>query len=254
MCLLIALVDCVPGCPLVIGANREEFHDRPSSPPALLDTRPTIWGGRDLRGGGTWLGVNQYGLVAAVTNRPGPIRPEARSRGLLCLDALRTLRTPSPGAAAEALEKSLKERPYNPFNLFACDGNQGFLIAHEHETHFSGIPRGLSLVPNGDMNDPASPRVWRAQELLADLAFGGPDDAVAALAGILADHESGVPFRDMICLHGIESGTVSSSILAVWPRRIGQSRYLHVQGKPCEKPYGDYSFLLQHESSGGGPE
>src|SRR5262249_10657645 len=89
-CTLIALHHCIDRAPLVIAANRDEFLDRPAEGPALRE----IAGGRivaprDVRAGGTWLGVNALGVFAALTNRrtsePDPVR---RSRGLLVLDAL----------------------------------------------------------------------------------------------------------------------------------------------------------------------
>src|SRR6266536_3537682 len=55
--------------PLIIAANRDEHYDRPSAPPALLNTQPKIIAGRDLRAGGTWLGVNETGLIAGILNR-----------------------------------------------------------------------------------------------------------------------------------------------------------------------------------------
>lgn len=242
MCLFIALLDCVPGCPLIIGANREEFYDRPSAPPGKILGHPSTWGGRDLRQGGTWLGVNEHGLVAAVTNRPGTVRPKARSRGLLCLDVLASA---SVEDALQSIQTALKDNEFSPFNLFVGDGSEGFAISHHHSTTISRLDRGLCLIPNGEVNDVRMPRVRRAQSLLADLTVSGPDQAVTALEKVLSDHESGVPFRDMICVHGTESGTVSSSILAIWPERMEQSRYLHLQGKPCEKTYKDYSFLFR---------
>jgi len=234
----------VPGCPLIIGANREEYYDRPSQSPRLLHPSPAIWGGRDLRAGGTWLGVNEHGLVAAVTNRPGPPRPESRSRGLLCLE---TLHASSADEAAQSLETQLRRDHYSPLNCFVGDGVKSFLLAHDDGDAFLWLREGLWLVPNGDLNDPEMPRVRRAQALLVDRSFTGVDDAIRALESVLADHESGVPFRDMICLHGVASGTVSSSILAVWPRRMEQSRYLHLQGKPCEQSYRDYGHLFRDE-------
>lgn len=246
MCLLVTLFDSVPGCPLVIGANREEFYSRSSQAPAKLHDSPSIWGGRDLRAGGTWLGVNQYGLVSAITNRPGQSHGRARSRGLLCLDVLAAS---SAGEAAKILQTLCAREVYNPFNLFVSDGKQAFLLTSEDSGTFLPLQPGLWLIPNGEVNDLSSPRVRRAQSLLADLSMTGPDAALAALQRILSDHESGVSFQDMICHHGVDRGTVSSSILAIWPARMDQSRYLHIEGKPCEKAYSDYSHLFREDFS-----
>ena len=86
MCTLAIYFRMLPDYPLVVAANRDEQYDRPSAPPQRLDTVPTIIAGRDLRAGGTWLGINRHGLLAAMLNRRingGLPAPDARSRGLL---------------------------------------------------------------------------------------------------------------------------------------------------------------------------
>ena len=92
VCTLAIYFRMLPDYPLVVAANRDEQYDRPSAPPQRLDTVPTIIAGRDLRAGGTWLGINRHGLLAAMLNRRisgGHVAaPDARSRGLLCMDLL----------------------------------------------------------------------------------------------------------------------------------------------------------------------
>src|SRR3972149_2161482 len=88
MCTLIAMLGTVPGYPLVVAMNRDEFYDRPSLPPELREGARRIVCPRDERADGTWIGVNAEGLVAAVSNRfAGPPDPQARARGLLCLES-----------------------------------------------------------------------------------------------------------------------------------------------------------------------
>ena len=86
--------------PLIVAANRDEHYDRPSAAPSLIETTPKIIAGRDLRAGGTWLGVNSAGLMVGVLNRHldgnSPVA-DARSRGLLCMELLRCMSS----AAAE---------------------------------------------------------------------------------------------------------------------------------------------------------
>ncbi|MGH7783160.1 MAG: NRDE family protein, partial [Candidatus Binatia bacterium] len=69
-----------------MAANRDEHYDRPSAAPAILCHDPVILAGRDLRAGGTWLGINQHGLVIGILNRrttTGTIaQSKYRSRGL----------------------------------------------------------------------------------------------------------------------------------------------------------------------------
>jgi uncharacterized protein with NRDE domain len=73
---------------LIIAANRDESRSRPSGPLQVIDDCGSV-GGKDLRSGGTWLGVNKAGLFVAVTNRAEPAGVEASySRGLVALEAL----------------------------------------------------------------------------------------------------------------------------------------------------------------------
>ena len=92
MCTLILLDRVVPGFPVVVAANRDEFFARPAAPPALFPStegKPAYLAPQDLEAGGTWMGVNASGLFVGLTNRPVAVRdPSARSRGLLVLDAL----------------------------------------------------------------------------------------------------------------------------------------------------------------------
>ena len=82
----------LPQSPLLIAANRDEQYDRPSAPPQLLGKEPKFIAGRDLRAGGTWLGANEHGVIAAMLNRrinsQNVAFADARSRGLLCIDLL----------------------------------------------------------------------------------------------------------------------------------------------------------------------
>src|SRR5437016_3930631 len=76
--------------PVVIAANRDEFFARPTIGPTVIARNPEVVGGKDLQAGGTWLGINDRGIVAGLLNRRSdlPARPDAHSRGLLCLQAL----------------------------------------------------------------------------------------------------------------------------------------------------------------------
>jgi len=76
--------------PIVLAANRDEFHARPTREADFWPDQPEILAGRDLQAGGTWLGVHRNGRFAALTNFRGPDgNPiKGRSRGLLVLDYL----------------------------------------------------------------------------------------------------------------------------------------------------------------------
>ena len=71
MCLIL-LAWRVPGRhPLVVAANRDEFHARPAAPATFWPDQPAILAGRDLEARGTWMGISRGGRFAAVTNYRG---------------------------------------------------------------------------------------------------------------------------------------------------------------------------------------
>ena len=92
MCTLVALHAVHPAAPLVVAANRDEFHARASVPPAVLHEVPRVVAGRDAEKGGTWLGACSSGLFVGLTNQrewAAKPRDALRSRGEVTLAALR---------------------------------------------------------------------------------------------------------------------------------------------------------------------
>lgn len=115
MCLILLAWDAHPDYRLIVAANRDEFYARPTAPAAWWPELPGVLAGRDLEGGGTWLGVDRKGRWAALTNfrDPADRRESARSRGLLVRDYLAGEAAPIAyleGVAATAGD-------YRPFNL-----------------------------------------------------------------------------------------------------------------------------------------
>ena len=94
--------------PLLLVANRDEYYARPTLP---LQTwkGASIFAGKDLQAGGTWLGLGRGGRLAALTNVRDSRnqRDSAPSRGALvtkithigeCCQATALAQT-EPGAA-----------------------------------------------------------------------------------------------------------------------------------------------------------
>lgn len=120
MCLVLLAFNVHADIPLLIAANRDEFHSRPTREAGWWSDQPDIIAGRDLQAGGTWLGVHRQGRFAIVTNFRGAERRKSnlRSRGHLVTGFLQSNRPP-----LEYLG-SIKTEDYAGFNLLVGDGAQ----------------------------------------------------------------------------------------------------------------------------------
>ncbi len=114
MCLILVAWRWHARHPLVVAANRDEFHGRPAERAAFWKDSPDILAGRDLQARGTWMGVSRNGRFAAVTNYRGGAEPGAAvSRGALVTRYL-------GGASVEDLARD--QAQFSGFNLLASDG------------------------------------------------------------------------------------------------------------------------------------
>lgn len=119
MCLVVVARATAARYPFVLAANRDELHARPALPAGWWPEPPHIFGGRDLLAGGTWLGVDRRGRVAAVTNvRDGTPREAPRSRGELVLDYLNDDKTAATFASASVMDGGR----FAAFSLLLFDG------------------------------------------------------------------------------------------------------------------------------------
>ena len=160
MCTLVILRRPGHAWPVLIGANRDEMIDRPWQPPGRhWPDRPEVVAGLDVQAGGSWLGVNDWGVVAAVLNRHGSLgpAPDQRSRGELVLEALDHA---DAVAAAEALSH-LDPAAYRTFNLIIADERDGFWLRNAAGTRIELRPLkdGLSMIAAGELDDIGSRRI-----------------------------------------------------------------------------------------------
>jgi uncharacterized protein with NRDE domain len=133
MCLVLLAWQVVPEIPLVVAANRDEFHGRKAAPAAFWRDEPSILAGRDLQALGTWMGVSRSGRFAAVTNYRGAREPSApHSRGSLVTGFLAGRL--SPGKYFETLDI----KSYSGFNLLAADEKELWWLSNR-----DGTPRRL---------------------------------------------------------------------------------------------------------------
>src|SRR5688500_7573455 len=126
MCLLALFFRAVPDAAVVVGANREEAYARQGPPPRVLDGTVRAVAGLDPVAGGTWLGVNGHGVLAAVTNRPRSVVPDRpRSRGLLVRDLLGCA---SARAAADQAARELDGGQYAGCNVLCVDADAAYVL------------------------------------------------------------------------------------------------------------------------------
>lgn len=117
MCLIVVGWRVHPDFPLVVAANRDEFHARPTAVANYWADAPEVIGGRDLEAGGTWLGITRSGRFAAVTNVREPNATKGlHSRGRLTQDFLE-----GQHSAADHIGR-IEMGDYAGFNLLAGDG------------------------------------------------------------------------------------------------------------------------------------
>jgi hypothetical protein len=243
MCLVAVFFRVVDDAPVVVGANREEFYARGGEPPQLLPGSCRIIGGRDPTAGGTWLGVNEHGVLIAVTNRFKTKLPsQPRSRGLLARELLECA---SARQAVEQAVRALDGGPYAGCNFLIADHERAMAVHAGEWLHLSPLPAGIHvLTSTRDVDDAADPRIEFSLSWLNRRKYASAAECLAAL-GPLCSYTGAPP----ICLHGDTRGTVSSSLIAL-RHPTGPAVYLHAQGPPDRTEYADYSLLLRQRDNG----
>jgi len=247
MCTLIALHRRVPGFPLVIAANRDEYLDRPAAAPSLWPGGSLpIAAPRDLQAGGTWLGLNAAGVFAGLTNRPIE-RPDPgrRSRGHVVVEALRA------GSATEAARalSLLAAGAYNPFNLCVADREDAYVVVYDEKPTLHRLAPGVHVIGNADPDDRAVPKIARLLDRAEEAARRPRADLFDDLARICRGHEDDGHSRASACIHLGAYGTRSSTLL-----RMGDDpdddAWRWAEGPPCAATYRDITGLLHVLASG----
>jgi uncharacterized protein with NRDE domain len=243
MCIFSVAYRAWPDYPIFVLTNRDESTERPTlSPRAFEPTTPkgARWfGGADERAGGTWFGVNERGLLVAVTNRKTASVPaNARSRGLLCRDLLECK---SVKSALDRLGTELSTQAYAGFNLILLNAKRGFVVEVTDESRMLELKSGIHTIGNGHLDAADDPRVQRTQAMVGEMIETGGrkwTDWVEKAKAICRAHAEGE--APGICLHGEGWGTVGSTIVGL-PLDSRQSVYHYAAGPPCRTPYVDYS-------------
>ena len=277
VCLLIALFGVVPDVPLLIAANRDEMYQRPADPITVLRAaQPRILGGRDEVAGGTWLAVNEHGVVAGLTNQPTGARdPAKRSRGEL---PLAFAAYPDAKTAVTEVCARLDPADYNPCWMLVGDRHGLFSVdlSGGHPAGVEELPPGRYVLENAPLRRPSA-KQQRVAGLVAALdgaglggtgldgagrdgaGLGGEelDGAArveAGLAAVLRDHQPATgpePARpgrlarpaelSAPCVHTERYGTRSAMIVSVG--QAGEPQVRVAAGPPCVTPLLDVTGM-----------
>ncbi|WP_100657235.1 NRDE family protein [Alteromonas flava] len=236
MCILFIAVNQHAKYPLIIAANRDEFHQRPTQHSQYWPNNPDLLAGIDLQGGGTWMGVTRHGKFAALTNIRDPHRnnPEARTRGELVANFL-TCNTSIDNYLEDIKPDNHK---YNGYNLLLADlpsldlRTYNNYLCEEHR-----LTEGYYGLSNASLDVPW-PKIQRGKHALQSYCETHADINTDALFAILADStladdaqlpQTGVPHiwekrLSSIFITGDDYGTRASTLLFV--SRAGTVKWL----------------------------
>ena len=183
MCLILLSFNTHADDSLIVAANRDEYYNRPASPLAFWREAPHVLAGRDLRGGGTWLGVTRTGRIAALTNfrDPSAIMENAPSRGLLVRNFLEGVE--SPQNYLKRIRTNAHQ--YNPFNLLL--GDRSALYYHSNRNdEIRRLESGIYGLSNHLLDTPW-PKVQKGRESLETLIKNRKRVLPEDIFGILTD-------------------------------------------------------------------
>lgn len=144
MCLILFGFDPASHRPLLVAANRDEFHQRPSAQADFWHDHDHVMAGRDLEAGGTWLGCTSTGRFAALTNFSHPDDgPRPKSRGLLVQNFL------TGRVSSAAYADDLVGEDYAGFNLIVFDGEE--LVYTSNKGHGDVLKPGYYGLSNAEL-------------------------------------------------------------------------------------------------------
>ena len=186
MCLLVLAWRAHPRYRLIVAANRDEFHERPTAPLAKWPEPNDILAGQDLRAGGTWLGLDRHRRFGAVTNFRELQRPRrsAPSRGALVPAFLAQNDSPD-----EFLTRLETDAPgYSGLNLLISDSDQLWYASNRLDQFARSLPPGVYGLSNEFLDTPW-PKLRRVQQGFEAWLGTASDHPVSELFDLLADRQ-----------------------------------------------------------------
>jgi len=253
MCLILFSWQTHPRYPLVVAANRDEFHDRPTTAAGFWEDAPDILAGRDIQAGGTWLGINRTGRFAAISNyRESLFKPSKLeySRGHLVRDFL--LDNSTSTSYAEHLQARASH--YRGFNLLLGDSEKVFYVSNRTEGPISVDPGSHGL--SNHLLNTDWPKVHKGRTRM-DAVLENEHIDPEQLLELLADKSAASPTRlsteelrsepekmtKMIFIDSPVYGTRSSTVLLL--DRNGEMIFVERQFDAGGKPAGTKSHKLR---------
>lgn len=251
MCILFVAINAHPQYPLIICANRDEFHHRPTAPAHFWLPEQTLLAGKDMQAGGTWFGVNKRGQIAGVTNLRLPLNSQQamRSRGELITKALSSSSLISPNWLFEHCDD------YLPFNLVFGQGTDLYCFnSMSRET--VKLTNGFHAISNGALDD-IWPKMAKGQQALETLINQSQEINPQALIQLMRDDslpkDSDLPNTGVglewerrlaaIYIRHPDYGTRSTSILLQDTRGIHFTE-VRYDGKGRQLGQQDFHFTL----------
>lgn len=246
MCLIAFAWQPTPQLKLLMAANRDEFHGRPSLPLKPWADDPELLAGRDATAMGTWLGVSTRGRIAAVTNVRLPTMEAAglRSRGALPVAFLQG--SESPGAHRDRLLPALAD--YGPCNLLIADAQEACYLSNRPGIAPQTLQPGVYGLSNAALDTPWPKTVAlkaAVQRWLDAGALGDTEALFTALANAESPPDAALPdtgvglarerFVAPAFIRGREYGTRCSTL--VWVTASGEGRII-------ERRFGPEGVLL----------
>jgi uncharacterized protein with NRDE domain len=237
MCVAAVAWNTHPRWHLVCVGNRDEFHDRPAAP--LARWHNGIIAGRDLTGGGTWLGVHEAGRFALVTNfrQPEGPQPNRPSRGQMVVDLLEG-RTPDHLAQM------------NSFNVIHADGDEAGYLTNVPDVRWVPLMPGIHGLSNGGFHD-RWPKTQQLEAALADWLTQGADDLAPLLDAARAKtpdpalarpSEGPEPRFAPVFIRDAQYGTRCSTVIAI--DRKGAGTIVERRFDPAGNATGETRFTF----------
>lgn len=223
MCILFIAVQQHKEYPLIIAANRDEFFSRPTLSSHWWNTPSPVLSGIDSQAGGTWMGVNKNGYLAALTNirNSTTYRKDVASRGQLVSEYLTAPSDDYP------INLQRTRSDYNGYNLLFGHWTSLKVYNNQQDT-LSSVPKGVYGLSNDSLNSPW-PKIIRGIQSFQHYCQNQDSLNEEVLFELLLDKtkandlelpKTGIPLAlerhlSSIFIQGKEYGTRSSTVLKI---------------------------------------